>query len=225
MKAFIILPFIGMAMLSQAQGVLDQSFTAPTSPTSSAFLFGVPTNNTPGVQVEQAQIFTVGVSGMLSVINLQIRQYLDYGQSSLTNPVTVSVRTLSGAFPASTLASVSVPASSIPTNPSPATWVSADFSSALLLLSAGEQLAIVVTSAQTETFTANYGWYYSGSGSGYANGDSVGRSIGYPWGTHNSDFGFQTYVVPAPEPGAIQLGLLASSTVLVAAWRRRRMQR
>jgi hypothetical protein len=209
-------------MLTQAQSVLDQSFTASTN---GSLFFGVFTFSTPNVQVEQAQTFTVGVPGTLSLVNLQIEQYLAYGQNDFTTPVTVSIRTLSDAYPDSTLASISIPASSIPPNSSSATWVSADFSAASLSLTAGERLAIVVTSTQTESVAGSYSWFNRGTGTGYANGDAVGRSIGDSWFTHSSDFGFQTYMVPVPEPEASELGLLAASTLLVVGWRRRQPQR
>ncbi len=197
-------------------GSLDQSAPVITS-SQSAYSFGV----TGAGQWENAQIFKVGTSGTLSGVNLQLAQMIFGGGSDLTEDVTVSIWTVSGAFPAAKLASRTLPASAIPRNPfNAAIWVTADFRAANISVTAGQKLAITATSLQAQNANGDgYAWIGLPA-NGYPDGYAEYHKVGSPWtilsGTY---FGFQDYVVPVPEPGPS--GLFAAG-VLVLLWRRKR---
>jgi hypothetical protein len=173
-----------------AAGTLDQSQTnvgGTTGPIGGQFLLG--------------QVITVGLAGNLDQVDLHLGRHIatsgscDYGSG-----VTVTVRTVSGGVPGSTiLASGSV-------GPSGIALGSAGFVSFALApapaAAVGAQVAIVAAALDascTSLADIPYEWS-SESGNPYGGGGSFFKSTGawMPEGTY--DFAFRSFVAQPPPP-------------------------
>lgn len=175
--------------------------------------------------IDHAQTFTVGITGILDSIDVYIQRSPQW-----SDPLLVHVRPTAGGLPlasdASSLAATSVPGAGIPTSPG---FVSIDLSAANLLVTAGEVLAIVL---QNNTNTGNissgaYTWegHAPSAGGGnpalaYPLGQGYARTLTSPnWSQFTpSDRAFRTYV-EIPLPGAV---LLAAPLILAVTARRPR---
>jgi hypothetical protein len=144
--------------------------------------------------IDRAQTFTVGVTGTLSRVDLRVRR----PDASTTAPLLLDIRSTSAGGPvepnAPVLASVSIPASTIPIVSLASTpFTSFDLSAANLQVAAGDILAVVLRSANP------YEWAISNSG-GYSAGSEFVRSpvTSHQWdlGALDDDFAFRTFVLP-----------------------------
>jgi hypothetical protein len=178
---FPLLLFAGAAF---ADPVVDQSYL-PGAFDSTAQIgqqFG---------DVDWAQTFTVGVTGTLTSVDVQIAK-----GSTTGSDLVVDVRTTTGGVPSSDagiLATMSVPASAVSTSPTFSLF-SVDFTAFNLGVNTGDVLAVVLSSAATD----NYLWRAT-SANGYSGGGAFNFSLG-SWNTSSSfgDLMFQTWVEPTP---------------------------
>lgn len=195
----------------RAAPVLDQSFDA----SGGSFLSGITSSQ------ELAQTFTVGLTGLLTSVDVQIR---NFGASL---PLLLDIRSTSGGAPvepnAPVLASASLPPASIP-----GTVGFVSFGFTPFAVTAGDVLAIALRASPGQGGFA-YGWQGDAAG-GYGPGQRYLRTPGtVTWfgggSLSDQDFGFKTFVdtaaVAVPEPTSLALfatGLLALALML----RRRR---
>ncbi len=197
LAALIALPSLGVAAVPGCLDLLDQSQISPG---------GVPTfGATLSSEFEWAQSITIGVPGMIS------RVRFDATRASLppTDPLIVELRRLDGGRPSrlagDVLASVIVPADSLPTSDL-CDWMEVDFLSSAVVVSPGDQICIV-----WRTSSANLGslcGYTSGSDptDRYTGGTAWYRPtpIGEwqhmsNWGNPD-DFDFMLYICDLPVP-------------------------
>jgi hypothetical protein len=146
----------------------------------------------------RAQTFTSGLTGALDQVDVAIGR----NGSSVTVPLLVEIRSVSGGQPTGpTLASASVPATSVPDGFFASAFLSIPFSSPAPV-TAGVQYAIVASSGHCG-FINCYGWALGPVGDPYAAG-SGRKSLdsGATWAPLNdfgsTDFPFQTYVLQGP---------------------------
>lgn len=162
-----------------------------------------------------AQTFTAGMAGTLSSVNVSVSK----GSSATADLKMTIWSTDASGFPLAELASSTVAASAIPLVDDPVVVTFSDFSQAVTV-TPGLVLAIRLGSTALDTYPyeMRYNWYYDLPGQ-YAGGRP------YIYGSTtldqaDSDFYFQTYVTPVPEPSGILLGLLSlSSFVSMSAYR------
>lgn len=171
-----------------------------------------------------AQTFTVETAGTLDHIELEVLH-----RTATVPPadLRISLYSLSGGVPSTSLAAVTVAPSSIPplSAISSHPWTSFDFRFADLAVTPGDQLAIVL---RTDAYPG-YLWMFN-VGTGYAGGTAMYGSDTLPWTvlqpTLVADFQFRVFVddeqTPGvPEPSSMALWSLAGMVGLVV-WRRRR---
>jgi hypothetical protein len=186
-------------------GTLDQAFFV--DPPSAA--------NTVSNTQDLAQTFTVGITGLLDRIDVQVGRDADP-----TGPLVVQLRkTLPSGFPGDTpadlLAEVTLDESSIPTVTFATTFTQVDLGGQSFPVIAGEVYAIALRSTTTGNSGRRYLWA-SDSPDQYAGGRAYVRGIltGGVYQTGNPvERGFRTYVVPIPEPSALTLALGAVAAV------------
>lgn len=189
------------AVSSRATDQLDQSVLVPGIYGS----FGLINS-----QFQQAQVFTVGKTGLLSHIVFNLQE--DYGT---TQNLLVDVRRVTGTLApveadAPVLASASIPAGAVPITGLNPSFVSVDLSAANLAVTPNEVLAVVLRSDEA---ASHYAWHSSDQGQNiYSGGSSFSRNqfTGGVWLSSDSyaptDFAFQTYVSDtraAPEPSCM----------------------
>ena len=164
--------------------------------------------------IDLAQTFTVGITGILTSVEVLIRR-----ESGITEDLLFDIRTIAGGVPteadagANVLANTSLSAAGIPLA---SEFVSVDLSSFGLAVTAGEVLSIVLQSDG-----ANPAYLWSGTAAdGYAGGGTFRRFLSIPatWGTTGaaSDLAFRTFVEPVPEPSTALLlmaGILGLGTL------------
>ena len=167
-----------------------------------------------------AQTFTVGKSGLLTQVNLQLYKLLD--PSQVTHNVTVQLYLpSSSSTPLGTLlASRVLQPSDVPAFDPSAVQILSFQVATPPVVSVGEVLSFVLTSDQPDGAGGIYDWVIS---------QSVGIDVyhaGTAWQSPNLagfstepllDFGFQTYVSPLPEPPAI--ALLGMGGIVIALGR------
>jgi hypothetical protein len=186
----------------EATPILDQSFDAPS------FL-----NYGFGGDIGLAQTFTVGVTGVLTQVDVEIRR--DAGIPDLLLDIRPTIEGVPVASDADALASFVIPSAGVPTD---AAFLSTDLSAAQIAVSLGDVLAIVLR-APGPGGPLNYSWQGSispplyGSGSGFFRGG--GSPVWFPASSGPTDFSFQTFVEPAavPEPSTLLLFLLGISAM------------
>ena len=189
--------------------VLDQVFDPGPMPTVGS---GV------SLDIPKAQTFTVGLAGTLARVDVDILRQASVGNG----PLLFDVRATTGSGApiennATTLASFTVPAATVPTTFG---FFSVDVSAFGIPVTPGEILAIVLRGTRTDT---DYEWV-GGFPNPYPAGAAYFRnaSAGFPtWTLAGDDLGFKTFVAVAPAPSTVVLlgaGLAALGGV---AWRRR----
>jgi hypothetical protein len=176
------------------------------------------------------QVFTVGITGQLTRIDLQL-----WHQFKGTLPLFVDLATTLNGTPRNigtgVLATRSVSASSVGLNPYPAdpSFISFDFSSANIQVHAGDRLAIILRNSDPDDALHGYGWASTNQGSntypggnawtfGYTpHGDGIFHETStFPQAVQ--DQGFRTFIaVPLPNSLAAVLPLL----ILIAFLKRR----
>jgi hypothetical protein len=166
-------------------GAIDQHNDGPLSGGTSIGVIGAAVNQS------AAQVFTVGLEGRLD----RMEAYFYVGGAP-TSPLVLEVHPVSGGVPGA-----AVLASGL-ASPAPAglQWVSFDLNAANLSIAPGQQLAMVVWSAQDLT----RGEYdVEGSHDVYAGGASFYRSFSGPWMPINDyDLMFRTYVAAGGSCGS-----------------------
>lgn len=194
-------------------GTLDQS-NIPTQPRGGAAIYS---------DFSRAQTFTVGLTGLLDRIELQV-----WRPGNPTAPLNVAMRTLmpSGA-PDTTaqglLVSFEIPAAEIPTVAHTPNYIGIDFGAKSFHVDQGDQLAIVVTS-NTGNSPAWYGWGFTRSPDPpYLGGGSYLRTaVAYNLDTEKYQ-AFRTFV-SVPEPSTCALASAAFG-LLVFTRRKRNASR
>ena len=165
-------------------GTLDQS--QPVIGNGSAFVSSF---------VSTAQTFTSGLTGRLDQVDLAVSR----AGAPVTLPLTIQIRTASGGVPSATiLATVNLPAASIPIASTPA-FLSVALAPSVPV-TAGVQYAIVLSSGNCG-FSNCFHWGFPGTNP-YAGGAALQSQSGGPWAATgfltNSDLAFKTYVAQAP---------------------------
>jgi len=162
-----------------ATEMLDQSQTVSQSPV------------TVGYDLQRAQTFTAGVSGVLDRVSLRLE---NYWSSPPTGAVlNISVQKVIGGLPSGKqIGTGAIPLSAIPAFKSGGDWVDIDISGAIVY--AGIQYALVL---QTSVWNADVYWwlaYQNAYGSSYTGGE-MAYNYGNGWITDEDfDFTFKTYV-------------------------------
>jgi hypothetical protein len=138
-----------------------------------------------------AQTFTVGITGVLTRIDVELRR--DAG----VHDVLLDVRPTTGGIPvesdAAALVSVVIPSASIPTD---FAFMSADVSSASIQVSVGDVLAIVLR-APADGGPLSYTWRGTGQNFEYPAGTNFFRvAPSLNWSPLFGDLGFRTFVAP-----------------------------
>jgi hypothetical protein len=180
-----------------------------------------------GPTAEVAQIFTVGVTGTLSKVGLQIEEL----RASSVNLI-VRILSVTGGLPdpTSALSTATLTPDMVPSNGSsglPMTTVSLGTG---IAVTAGDVFAIALSAPGESLHT--YGWFMDQVSDSYPGGDLYARYITDPsspffeWqvGTR-TDAGFQTFVEPEttiPEPGILAL---FAPALLIGGIARARMKR
>lgn len=159
-----------------------------------------PSGNFPSLTVAndrmQIQTFTVGITGVLTRIDVQIEK----GSQTVEDLVLSLWSTDAAGLPEDLLAAASVPASAIdPTFP----FVSFDLGAEAVAVSAGELLAIVLSSdaSNTPPFAERYEWEIGGQ---YDRGTAYILLNG-TFFIFDDDFHFITYVEPSMPRVAIDI--------------------
>jgi hypothetical protein len=144
---------------------------------------------------QDAQTFTVGVTGRLSEIRVPL-----VDNNDATAGVTMQIVPVVDGVPdeGQSLGEITIPLSAIPTDPAtrgnPDQWPTFDFTSLNIMVTRGQVLAFIVRSLSTRAILFN-----PESTLGYAGGTGFrrNRALGATW-TSIADFGFQTYVDRGP---------------------------
>jgi hypothetical protein len=168
---------------------------------------------------DRAQTFTVGTTGVLDSIGLQVVRE----DVSTTADLLFDIRETSAGVPnesnAITLASLTIPASEVPLALGAGEFFSVDVISSAIAVNPGEVLAIVLLAPDATTSLDRYQWFNGPNADDYWDGDPYFRTTG-TWALESSDAGFQALVVPEPSSA---LSLLAGAGLLVMLARRRGM--
>ena len=153
---------------------------------------------------ERGQTFNVGLTGILSQVDVYVRRFAGSGN---VGDLILDIRgTQADGRPTTGtgnhLVRASLPATAVPLGPQPAGFVSFDLSGFNLAVTQGQQLAIALHAGSAEGGTdITYQWIGS-TGNGYAAGGSSGRVIGnHEWTAldTNVDLGFRTWVDAVPQ--------------------------
>jgi hypothetical protein len=175
---------VGTSQVTTSAPILDQSFEPATL---NRFLGIAPGDS-------GAQTFTVGITGILSAVDVLVERNGDADLQFDIRPAANGVPVESDSM---TLASVTVPASTVPL---PASFLEFDLSSFGIPVSQGEVLAIVLS--------GNSRWF-GAPNDPYSPGAAYFRRFpDMPTFTpvfDNLDVGFKTFVEPIPEPSALVL--------------------
>ena len=186
---------VGFAAPASAAVILDQNFVTTDDPNNNTAL-GI-------VTTSLAQTFTVGISGKLDSIVIQVLQ-----DPATTGDLIGDIRALTGSAPASlassALASVTVANGGIGTiGSTPYAWTSilVDVSAANIMVTSGDMLSFVLSSPIGEVFFAqtDYTNAYAGGSRWSQDGDGTPFSE-----LASADLAFKTYVdTELPEPATL----------------------
>jgi hypothetical protein len=225
-KTALLIPLMAffLSIPLHAAVLLDQQNVVTVGPDLSLSDLGV------DVVYSTGQVFTVGITGQLTRIDLQV-----WREFNSTLPLFVDLATTLNGTPrdigTGVLATRSVSASSLSLNPAPAdpSFVSFDFSSANIQVHAGDRLAIILRNSDPDDTLHGYGWASTDQGSNtYPGGNAwtFGRPPHADGIFHETstfpqavqDQGFRTFIaVPLPNSLAAVLPLL----ILIAFLKRR----
>jgi hypothetical protein len=203
-----------------ATEILDQFFSPPGTAS-----FTIPVSNQFASFVDGGQTFTVGLSGILSHVEITL------GFNTTRNGLILDLRPTIGGVPldsdASAFASVFIPSSSIPTGfPD---FVNVDFSPFNIPVTPGEQLALVLRGAIRGVDDGQVNWR-GDKGDPYLLGAAFFRTNVAPWSQacgfgacdipgERADLGFKTFVapivVPIPEPNAVILFVTGVTIMII----------
>lgn len=202
---------------ANATPVLDQEYSPdPSLPPSGHAAVG---HNFRGGIFNIAQTFTVGVTGVLSSIEVVVRKHPDIFEN-----LTLDIRTPNGSLPGlagATLATAVLSPGDIPD--SVTSFVSFDLSGAGFDVTAGDFLSFVLSSPTLHSSPASYFISDSAAEGGYDGGEGFWAS--FQDGNNfevRSDLFFRTFV-DVPEPGAV-IPLIAGLAVIGLARQRRRIR-
>lgn len=186
--------------------VLDQEYSPdPSLSPSGGAIVGQDIRDT---VFKMGQTFTVGVTGVLSAI--EVRAFKD---AAIFENLTLDLRTPDGSLPgpaSAILATAVLSAGDIPN--SITSFISFDLRGADIAVAAGDFLSFVLSSPSDHRDPASYLITNSGAEGGYSGGDGfLGRGPGGDTFAVTNDLFFRTFVdIPAPAPLAIMaLGVLA----------------
>ncbi len=166
--------------------------------------------------LQKAQTFTVGLAGTLAQVDVDILR-----NGSPAGPLLFDVRaTTAGGAPiesnATTLASLSIPAATVPTTRG---FFSIDVSGFGVAVTPGEILAIVLRGTQVDV---DYTWF-GGINNPYPAGDEYFRNPPGTWTlVEGNDLGFKTFVTTTPVPSAVVLFGVGVAALAGVTWRRHR---
>jgi hypothetical protein len=225
---FAFLVLAGLTGLAQAAPITDQVFGPPGGSRSDNYGVGS------AVDQEAAQTFTVGVTGTLATVSLQLGPFQGPGQPAQPiAPLQVDItRTVSGAPSLSAsdvLGTVFVPFAALseaPANPLVlGRIVTVDFSASHVAVTAGQQLAIVLrpyvgSAGSGELVYIAWGDRSTSGLPMYGGGEAFLRNTSAPWqkasggvaGVQWDAFFATTVTVPEPRAhAALALLLLAAA--------------
>jgi hypothetical protein len=189
-RALSVVWWLLLAGLAHATPTVDQEHAPPEDGFAA---FAVAHN------ITLVQTFTVGVTGVLTRLEVQVRR----GEETVEDLVLLLWSTDEEGLPENLLATVSQPpAATTPNIPAP--FVSFDLGAAAVAVSAGDVLAIELTSnaANDPPFQERYEWQYGGQ---YAGGTAYIREGPALSELPGEDFHFRTYV--DVDPGTIPVAL------------------
>lgn len=199
---------------ANAVPVLDQEYSPdPNVPPVGNASVG---HNFRGGIFNMGQTFTVGVTGVLSAIEVRVRK-----DPAIFENLTLDLRTPDGSLPGlagATLATAVLSPGDIPD--SVTSYISFDLSGAGIDVTAGDFLSFVLSSPTLHSSPASYFISNSGAEGGYDGGEGFWAS--YQDGNNFevlNDLFFRTFV-EVPEPGS--LAVLGLGLFVVASARRRR---
>lgn len=181
--------------------ILDQSFVPSPAAAYQGNIIYRPLDS---LYVDQAQTFTVGVTGQLTNIEVLIEGF------SQTADLLVDIRPTINGIPISDdsaiLGEVAIPASEIPGFPH--TFINVDYSSQNIHVTSGSELALVLKIDRSSQ-GGDYSWR-GDTGDLYTSGVAYTRTSTTDWlapmsGGLTVDYGFKTFVNPIPIPPAIYL--------------------
>jgi hypothetical protein len=225
-KTALLIPLMAffLTIPVHAAVLLDQQNVVTVGPDLSLIALGA------NIVFSPAQVFTVGITGQLTRIDLQV-----WHAPNTAVPLFVDLATTLNGKPrdigTGVLATRSVSASSVGLNPYPADppFISFDFSSANIQVQAGDRLAIILRSSNADdSLEYGYAWASTDQGSNtYPGGNAwtFGRPPKADGIFHETstfpqavqDQGFRTFVaVPLPTSLAASLPL-----ILIALLKRR----
>lgn len=218
--------FMALGLLFETMGradagfILDQQNVVTSSNSNGAYFLGqlgIPTTG----HAELAQTFTVGLTGMLARVDVQVNRSSDLVVTPLVIDI---VRTTDGIpEPGSVLASLSIPAQAFPVAPGGfiTDMTGADLGGSAFAVTQGEVLGLLASVPAPDTLTGQL--YYWQVNTSYSGGALFRREVesGGPFISQAPNSGgFRTYVA-VPEPSSLAMCGPALVLGLGYAWWRR----